>query len=199
MVTFAKLADGQLAGHVDPAVDVRRVRLAARDPGLVDQDLDGLADALGADGGGDFLLQGHHPVPAALLLLGRNLARHLAGARALLLRIAEDAEALEPRLADEFAQLVDVRLGLAGEPDDEGRPQGDSGDAGADPADEVANVGAARLALHRRQHPVADVLQGHVHVAGHLGAFGDGPDQLVAPVRRMGVKDADPEVALRWR
>jgi hypothetical protein len=46
------------------------------------------------------------------------------------------------------------------------------------------------------EHPVADVLERHVDVARHLGALGDRPDQLVAPVRRVGVEDADPEVAL---
>ena len=43
---------------------------------------------------------------------------------------------------------------------------------------------------------VADVLQRHVDVAGDLRAFGDRADELVAPVRRMGVEQADPEIAL---
>ena len=142
------------------------------------------------------LLQRHRAVPAGLLHLGGNLVGHLGGARAFFLRVAEDAEALELRLADEVAQFVDVGLGFAGEADDEGRAQRDAGDAGADALDEVADVGAARLALHRVEHVVADVLQRHVDVAGDLRALGDGPDELVAPVRRMRVEQADPEIAL---
>ncbi len=51
------------------------------------------------------------------------------------------------------------------------------------------------LAPHPLQHVLVDVLQGDVHVARHLGAFGDGLNQLVRPVRRVGVEQANPELA----
>jgi hypothetical protein len=83
-----------------------------------------------------------------------------------------------------------------GNADDEGRPQGDAGNAGADARDEVADVLAAGLAAHAGEQIVVDVLQRHVHVARDLLARGDSGDQLVGPVRRVRVEQADPEVAL---
>lgn len=61
-------------------------------------------------------LEFHHAVPTGFLHLGWDLIFHLRAARALFLRIAEDAEALKLRFADERAKLIDVRLGFTGNP-----------------------------------------------------------------------------------
>ena len=42
---------------------------------------------------------------------------------------------------------------------------------------------------------LVNVLQRNVHVARHLRAFGDRLDQLIGPMRRVGVEQADPEIA----
>jgi hypothetical protein len=41
-----------------------------------------------------------------------------------------------------------------------------------------------------------DVLQRHVDVADHFLALSDAGDQLIAPMRRMSVEQADPELTL---
>ena len=43
---------------------------------------------------------------------------------------------------------------------------------------------------------VADVLQRHVDVAGDFGRFGNGLDEIIAPMRRVRVEQANPEDAL---
>ena len=105
---FGELADGEAPRDVDPAVDVRGVRLGAGDTRLVYEHLEGPADACGADAGGNLLLQRHHAVPTPLLLPCGQLLLHPRGPGALLLGVAEDPEPLEPRLADEVAELVDI-------------------------------------------------------------------------------------------
>ena len=40
-----------------------------------------------------------------------------------------------------------------------------------------------------------DVLQGNIHIARHLRAIGYGLDELVGPMRGVGVKQPDPEIA----
>ena len=76
----------------------------------------------------------------ASFTFGANLVLHLRAARAFLLRIAENAEPLEFRFADELAEFVDVRLGFAGKADDERRAHRDAGNAGADALDQIADV-----------------------------------------------------------
>ena len=61
--------------------------------------------------------------------------------------------------------------------------------------DQIHDVLARSLAAHAFEHVVVDVLQRHVHVARHLRAFGDGADQFISPMRRMGVEQAHPEIA----
>ncbi len=53
-----------------------------------------------------------------------------------------------------------------------------------------------RFPPHASQHRVVDMLQGNIDVARDLVALRDGLDQFVAPVRRVRVKQAHPEVAL---
>ncbi len=54
---------------------------------------------------------------------------------------------------------------------------------------------ARGFAPHGREHAAIDVLQRHVDVPHHVPAPRDGFDQFVAPVRRVGVKQAHPEIA----
>ena len=55
-----------------------------------------------------------------------HLPVHLRRGRALLLRVGEDAQPLEALLAHEAEQVLEVLLGLAGQPDDERGAQGDA-------------------------------------------------------------------------
>ena len=64
-------------------------------------------------------------------------------------------------------------VGFAGKADDESGADGDAGDAGADALDEIADVVAARLALHALEHRVADVLQRDVDVRAETLVVGE--------------------------
>ena len=72
---------------------------------------------------GDLLLRGHDAVAALVLDLLGQVVGQPRGRRVGLERVGEDAQPLEPRRPDEGEQLLELRLGLAGEADDERRPQ----------------------------------------------------------------------------
>ena len=103
-------------------------------------------------------------------------------------------EALKLRIADKIQQRVKTGFRLAGETDDERRAQRDAGDAGTDAFDEIHDVLLRGLAPHPFEHVLVDVLERDVDVARDLLALGDGLDEFIRPVRRMRVKQADPEI-----
>ena len=74
-----------------------------------------------------------------------DVAGHRGGARSLFAAVFEDAGAFEACLVDEREQLVVVGFRLAGKSDDECRAQRDARDAGADSADQVADVRRRRF------------------------------------------------------
>src|SRR5262249_36431843 len=104
-------------------------------------------------------------------------------------------EALEAGALDEVEEVLELLLGLAGESDDESGADRDAGNAGANPGDEILDVLAAGLTAHHLEHARVNVLQRHVDVSANLVARGDGGDELIAPVGRVRVKEADPEIA----
>jgi len=73
------------------------------------------------------------------------------GAGALLVRIREHAEVVEPDVLDERLERFELLGGLAGEPDDERGPEGDSGDPRPDPVQEapVGGAGSGRFIRFR--------------------------------------------------
>ena len=111
------------------------------------------------------------------------------------LRVSKHTKSLEFRFADEIEQFLEARFGFAGKADDEGRAQCDARHAGPDFPDEIHDVLPRGFAPHPFEHVFVDVLERNVHVTRHLRASGDGPDEFVRPVRGMGVKQADPEIA----
>ena len=149
------------------------------------------------DAHGDTMLCGHRKFATLLAGLGGQLLLHLAGHRAVLAGVSKNAQTLKAGLFDELNQGLEMSRRLARETHDEGRSQCDARDAGPDPGDEVANVLPRSFTAHPCEHVVVNMLQGHVHIPGHLGALGDGPDQLVGPVGRVGVEQSDPEVPLQ--
>src|SRR6266513_1936294 len=87
-------------------------------------------------------------------------------------------------------------FGFARETDDEGGAQRHSGNSGTQIRDQVFDMRPAGFTPHPAKHGFVDMLQRDVDVTRHVPAFGNSGDQLVAPVRRMGVKESDPKVAL---
>ena len=124
-----------------------------------------------------------------------DLIFHLGSTGIFLARVVEDTGAFKFRVLNELQEFIEIGLGFTREPHNEGRADGDAGNAGTDAFDEIADVGTVGLALHEAQHAVADVLQRHVDVTGDFGALSNGLDEVVTPVRRMCVKEADPKIA----
>lgn len=117
------------------------------------------------------------------------------GARSFFLGILEDATAFEFEGLDELQEFLVIGVGFTGEPSDEGGADRKAGNAGAHAIEEIADILTIGLAVHLLEHVVGDVLQWDVHVAGHFGALGNCLDEFVGPMRRVGVEEADPEVA----
>ena len=149
-----------------------------------------------ADLAGDALLELHGLFVTGGFDLLRELAFHFGGARAFLLRVAKDAEPLKAGAADEVEEVLEFLLGLAGEADDEGGSDRDAGDAGTDAGEEGLDVLGAGLAAHELEHAGMDVLEGDVDVAADVAGGGDGGDEFVAPMRGVGVEEAEPEFAV---
>jgi hypothetical protein len=87
-------------------------------------------------------------------------------ARRLLVRVAEDADAIELGPLHEVAELLELLVGLAGVAHDERGAEREAGDARAEIAHDLAEARAAVAAPHAAEHAVGRVLQRHVDV-GH--------------------------------
>src|SRR5207247_7056913 len=72
------------------------------------------------------LLQRHYALAPAPFRFRRNAVGELIRRGAVFVRIGEHADLVEGVVLDEGAQLVDVTIGLAREPDDERRAQRDA-------------------------------------------------------------------------
>ena len=110
-------------GQVDRGVDVGRL---GRQPGLAapargrptgrrPRSRDPLADPAALPPADQPLLQPHHAAAARRFDPRRHVVVERVGRRALLVRIGEDADMVEPRGRRRIAELVDVRVGLARE------------------------------------------------------------------------------------
>ncbi len=87
-----------------------------------------------------------------------------------------------------------IFFGLAGEAGDEGRADGDAGDALAQLEHQLALVRRRDIPAHRRQHAVRGVLERDVDVLADMRQFGDRVDHLVGEVGRVGVHEPHPAV-----
>jgi hypothetical protein len=57
-------------------------------------------------------------------------------------------------------------------------------------------MGATGFTSHSPKHRFIDVLQWDVDITRDMLALGNRRDQLIAPVRRMGVKQSNPKLAV---
>ena len=88
----------------------------------------------------DLLLDRHRDSMTRVLDLGRDLVWHFCRARPVFLRIFEDAEPFKSSAFDKLEQRLELRVSLAGESNDEGRAQGEAGNAGAQFVDQILNM-----------------------------------------------------------
>ena len=105
-------------------------RFAVFEP--VDEHLDRLVDQRGARRGGERLLNLRELAQALVDERRFRSARQRFRGRSLFAREREEAGPVEARGREEGEQLVVVALGLAGEADDERRPERGGGLVGAD-------------------------------------------------------------------
>ena len=112
--------------------------------------------------------------------------------RPLLLRVVEDAHAIQLGLAHEVAQARERLLGLAGVADDERRAQRRAGHALPHARAQVAHRALAVSAAHRLEHAAVDVLHRHVQVLRDARLARHHVEQPVGARRRIGVVQADP-------
>src|SRR5580658_7428228 len=164
------LGCGARACARDPyhAVDLRGVRLAARDRGRaldrIDQHAHARADARGEPPGADRGRTLHEARMALVLHLGRDVAGEGVGCRALDGRVFEAADPVELRLLEPLEELGELGLGLPGKADDEGTAQRQLRTHAAPGAYARECVLGARWAAHAPQHRRAAVLERHVEV-----------------------------------
>ena len=115
------LADAQrtAARHIDRAVDLRRVALAAAlgdgRADFVDDDLLARADLRLQALRRNRLLALHEAVPALLFHLIRHRRREIVRDRARDRLVLEAADAIELRLVEPVEQHLEIRVGLARE------------------------------------------------------------------------------------
>ena len=88
-----------------------------------------------------------------------------------------------------------IFFGLAGKADDKRRAQRNSRDAGADSLQQIHDVLPGGLAAHALEHAPMDVLERDVDIPRHFRTLGNGLNQLVRPMRWMGIQQANPEPA----
>ena len=190
-----KFADGRAALENHAAIHLRRIVFAPGDPRLIDKNANGLSLLCGGQLGGDSLLNLHRLPISAVLYFGWHLIRHLGGARTLLLRVAKYAKPLKASHLDEIKQTAEVLLRFTRKSDDEGGSNRQSGNADAEPANQILDMCPRCFPPHRAQHVGMNVLQRHIHIPRHFRVTSNRRDQLVTPVSRMGVEKANPKLS----
>src|SRR5450756_2073233 len=158
------------AAHEGPSVDIRRLQGAApygdavRSRAALDQHVERAPDERLPERGGH--------VVDRLAELGGALEgerrRGLPGQRrsrsTLLGVVGEHAGGGEPGLAHEGEELVELLVGLAGKPGDEGPAHGGAWERDAYAREKVEISGGVAAALHAPQNGAGGVLEGDVHV-----------------------------------
>ena len=196
-VTSRELADGQVVRHEDAGVDFGRIGFASGHAGRL-RPARGAASRsrprfvpgrCGAAGPSLF----SSAIPSCAAAGGPRAWPRACLPRANSLKTPSRSKRVSSMNCE---QRLEILRRLAGKSGDERRAQRDARNARADALDQVADMLRRRFAPHRLEHRIGNVLERHVDVARDLGALGDGPDQLVAPVGRVGVEQPDPEIAL---
>src|SRR6185437_88161 len=183
---FHHLGGHQVARGKWPAGEQRRrpvhVRRLVRGAALVaagarhllDEYLDRLANPVGGALRHDLLGKaGELADPAGhLVLVDLDVVGISRGLGAVLVRVAEDADSVEPGLVQELLELRQVRLRLAGEADDEVGPHARVRRELPDPLDQLGEPRAVAEPAHPAQHRAAGVLERQVEVGDYAGGRG---------------------------
>ena len=139
----------------------------------LDQHVDGLPDAVLRALRDDLLDQVGEPRDPAVHDVAADLAVERRRLGAVLVRVAEDPDRVETRLAEEARQLRDVGLPLAGEADDHVAARAGGRSERAHAGKQVEEPLAAAEPPHPPQHRLARVLERQVEVRRDTRRAGD--------------------------
>src|SRR5579884_259891 len=180
----------EVDGRVAPRPAAKERRVGPRR--ALDQHLLDAADPRTVPVARDLLRQLHEPLRALDLHLVRHLLRHRRrlgpGAR----RVHERERAVVADLADDLERLLEVRLRLAREPDDDVGSDRQVGNGGAHPVGEREVPLACVRPPHRLQDARRARLQRQMDLLAHGFALGHGGDQGLAKVLRVRAREPDP-------
>ena len=133
----------------------------------------------------------HHQLGPADSLLGVH-PLHLGGGGPLLRGVGEHAGPEHPLVPQELAQLLELRLPLAGQAGDEAGAEDQAGDALPELVQQLLEVRLVPPAVHPPEDAVVAVLEGDVQVFDDLLLPGDDVDEMVVDHLRVEVVEADP-------
>ena len=131
------------------------------------------------------------PRQPGVLHLVRYLVGQVRRGRSGAARIDEGEALVEAHVLDQLHGLFEVRIGLAGEADDEIRGNRDIRPHRAQLADLLLELQRGVATLHRRQHPVAARLHRQVQIVGQLRHVAVGLHQRVGELQRVRGGEAD--------
>ena len=113
-------------------------------------------------------------------------------AGAFFIGVAEDAEPVEPGLANKLLQKLKIAERLAGEADDEAGAEGDAGDRGANLLEGLQEDLGARAALHSLENFGRGVLERHIEILADVVVFRDGLEQAAGDAVRICIEKPQP-------
>ena len=127
-----------------------------------------------------------------MLLVGRDVVLQLAGGERIgACGVGRDVHLVEADIAHHRQRALELRVGLAGEADDEVGDHCDAGDRGPDALDQRPVLGIGVAAPHVGQHVVVACLEWQIHILHHAGQPGDGVDDALAHVVGVGREETD--------
>src|SRR6185437_5554053 len=106
------------------------------------------------------------------------------------------SEPLESDEPNEVEKIGEYLVGFTGKSNDERRTQRDARDSSAQSLNQIFDMLTRRFPSHASQHRVVDMLQGNIDVARNFVASRNGFNEFIAPMCRVRIKEAHPEVAL---
>ena len=155
-----------------------------------------MADKAPGEAARNPLLFRANPVESTALDLVRNLTVHRGGRRSRFRGELKDARALELPLLDEIDQLLIRRVRFARETDDQGRSQNKPRNLFAEFRQQVLRLRLVDAAVHLFEQLRIAVLERNVDIRQNRRRSGRFQAvkrrQLVAPMLRISIKDANP-------
>src|SRR5215210_5747748 len=121
-----------------------------------------------------------------------HAARQLGAGGPLFRAVGESAQVIEAGLPDESQKILEMLLGLAGEPDDERRAQEDVRGQLPRPVEQAQIALRIAAAPHRREDVSVAVLERHVEIGAEARLASHQAQEVLVERGRVRVEEADP-------